>query len=139
MAGHDDLIGAIFDCYTQNPEFSDSSSEPAGRKRKTLTPWDRIGPAAEECLHNHPFWGDIIAALKQTYLEKPLSTELDLSRWGFEAEIFSTQWYLEYYAELPAYAVRLPLVLENHYDRYLKDRGGYADALNDPYRFLSHY
>ena len=147
-AGHDDLIGAVFDCHIQNPEFSNGSSESASRtegttdrrkRRVARTPWDKIGSAAEECLHKHPFWGVITAAIKQTYLEKLLSTELDLNRWGFGAEIFSTQWYLEYYAELPAYAVKLPLVLEDHYGRYLKDRRGYADALNDPYRFFGHY
>ena len=147
-AGHDDLIGAVFNCHIKNPEFSDGSSGSTGstegaadkqKRRVARTPWDRIGSAAEECLHKHPFWGAITAAIKQAYLEKMLSTELDLERWGFGGEIFSTQWYLEYYAELPAYDVELPLVLENHYGRYLKDRRGYADALNDPDSFFGHY
>ena len=129
--GRDSLTTAIFNCYIQNPEFEIESQRPRQRRTRIIrTPWERIGSATEECLNNHPFWGDIAAALRHTYTEQPVSAGLNLSRWGDEGETFSLQWYMEYYAELPTYDIELPLVLEDHYGRYFKNRRDFAAILN---------
>ena len=75
-----------------------------------------------------PVWGEIIKALK---------TEKNRHDWvaywvpSSEGEVFSTGWYVEFYAELPTVPPSLSTLLENHYDLYYKDRSALADVVEN--------
>ena len=89
---------------------------------------EQLDEGTEACLLEDSTWGEVI---------KNLKTEKDRHDWvadwvpSSEGEVFSTSWYVEFYAELPTVAPALSTLLENHYDQYYKDRSKLADVVED--------
>lgn len=88
----------------------------------------QIDGRIEACVLADPVWGEIIKALK---------VEKDRHDWvadwvsSSRGEVFSTGWYVEFYAELPTVPPSLSTLLENHYDLYYKDRSALADVVEN--------
>ena len=142
--GYEGLRLTIFACHEQSMDPIDESLEGLDRVAEVVNRWlptgEKLNPATEACLYDHPFWGDVAKALKQTYENHPASTLPNIpllwsEGYGQDIEIFSVLWYTEFYAELPTYAIDLPEILENHYGQYFKNRQRFAKTLNG----LRHY
>ena len=134
---NDDLESTIYRCYIGSPDSIESVTEDGFIHRRWLpNRWNKIGPATQECLHKHAFWGPVAKNIKRVYEQYAALSLPDIDKvWNKRAdgenriELFSFEWYVEVYAELPTYAIILPPDLEEHYRQYMQDRLEFAKAL----------
>ena len=94
--------------------------------------YERLPAATEACLHSDPKWGTVTATLKEFYETTDDKLLLpQIYRFLEKSELFSANWYVEFYASLSTYDIDLPAVLEDHYNLYLQDRRNFAGSITE--------